>query len=215
MLVPIGTARLDDDNDDVLLNRPAAELAGMPAYERGTMSPDHELELHNRYGRPGAAAATGRSEQDRASLYGDEHFDDSRFFGNRRRGRDEAAYITRSEEELAIGKRRAETGAVEARKTVETEHVRERVPVRREEAEIERRPISADAARSGEVQVGEDEIRVPLMGEEVVAEKRAVPKEEVVIRKKAVEDTKTIEADLRRERVDVNKSADRAPHDRR
>lgn len=40
--------------------------------------------------------------------------------------------------------------------------------------------------------------------EEVVVEKRPVVKEEVVLRTRAVEDTEDVEADLRRERVDVD-----------
>jgi hypothetical protein len=34
-LIPIGTARLDDDNDDVIVGIPAAQLAGCPDYKRG------------------------------------------------------------------------------------------------------------------------------------------------------------------------------------
>ena len=34
-LVPVGEARLDDDRDDVIVNFQAADLAGVPAYERG------------------------------------------------------------------------------------------------------------------------------------------------------------------------------------
>ncbi|HZF68904.1 MAG TPA: PRC-barrel domain-containing protein [Gemmatirosa sp.] len=34
-LIPIGTARLDDDNDDVIVGIPAAQLAGCPDYTRG------------------------------------------------------------------------------------------------------------------------------------------------------------------------------------
>ena len=44
---------------------------------------------------------------------------------------------------------------------------------------------------------------MPLHAEEVVVEKRPVVKEEIVVRKHAVQDTENVEADLRRERVDV------------
>jgi uncharacterized protein (TIGR02271 family) len=109
--------------------------------------------------------------------------------------------ITRSEEELAIGKRAVQTGEVAVRKTVESEHVSERVPVTREEVTVERRPVTD--AYAATARIGADEIRVPVHEEEVVAEKRAVAKEEIVVRKHAVQDTETVEADLRKERVEV------------
>ena len=71
-----------------------------------------------------------------------------------------------------------------------------------EEVTVERRPISADSRV--DATISEDEIRVPLMAEEVVTQKRVVPKEEVVVRKHAVTDTEVVEDDVRRERVDVD-----------
>src|SRR5688500_11070188 len=84
------------------------------------------------------------------------------------------ARITRSEEELAIGKRQVQAGEVSVRKTVETEHVTERVPVSREEVTVERRPVTA--ADTGSVEIGEDRVVVPVTEEEVVVEKRPVAK---------------------------------------
>jgi len=110
--------------------------------------------------------------------------------------------ITRSEEELAIGKRQVEAGEVAVRKTVETERVTERVPVMREEVTVERRPVAA--ADTASTEIGEDRIVVPVTEEEVVVEKRPVVKEEVVLRTRAVEDTEEVEADLRRERIEVD-----------
>jgi uncharacterized protein (TIGR02271 family) len=77
------------------------------------------------------------------------------------------------------------------------------VPVTREEVEIERRPVQP-GAEARNVQIGEDEIRVPLMAEEVVAEKRVVPKEQVIIRKRPVTEQRTVQADVRKERIDVD-----------
>ena len=120
------------------------------------------------------------------------------------RGRE--ARLTLSREELAVGKQQVQAGEVNLRKTVETEHVRENVPVSREEVRVERRPLSADSAT--DVDIGEDEIRIPLTREEVVVEKRAVPVEEVVVRKDVVTEDQTIEADLRREQLDESSLAD-------
>lgn len=50
---------------------------------------------------------------------------------------------------------------------------------------------------------GEQIIRVPIVEEELVVQRRPVVKEVVVIRKRAVVEERVIEAELRRERVDV------------
>ena len=53
---------------------------------------------------------------------------------------------------------------------------------------------------------GEEIIRVPIVREELVVERRPVVKEVLVIRKRAAHDDRVIEADLRRERVDVDRT---------
>ena len=110
--------------------------------------------------------------------------------------------MTVSREELVVGKRQVQAGEATLRKTVETEHVRETVPLMHEEVTVERHPISADAQLDAAT-IGEETIRVPLMAEEAVADKRVVGEEEVILRKQGVQENRTVEADLRRERVDV------------
>ena len=112
--------------------------------------------------------------------------------------------LTLSEEQLSVGKRQVQAGEVGLRKSVETEHVRETVDLSREEVTIDRRPLSADTATDATIQAGE--IRVPVMEEQVVIEKRMVPTEEIVIRKRMVQENETVEADLRRERLEVTDS---------
>jgi len=118
---------------------------------------------------------------------------------------DDEARLTRAEEELRIGKRETEAGEVRVSKHVETEHVRQPVSVERERVRIERRPVEHAVGR--EVTIGEDEIRVPVVEEEVIVEKRPVVKEELIITKERVRDNETVEADLRKERFDVNDDA--------
>jgi uncharacterized protein (TIGR02271 family) len=122
------------------------------------------------------------------------------------------ARLTLSEEELAVGKRRMEAGEVDIEKRVETRHVSEQVPLSHEEVTIERRPLEPGMHASG--RIGEEEIRVPLSEEEAVVQKRVVPKEELVVRKRQVEETEMVEADLRRERVDVDTRGDVHERDR-
>jgi hypothetical protein len=92
VLVPIGTARLDDENDEVLLGSRAAEIAGLPAYRRGKLSRDYESEVLRCYDS-GPGGARGRGTE--SDFYSDHRFDDTSFFGTRRRGREGSSYFRR------------------------------------------------------------------------------------------------------------------------
>lgn len=114
--------------------------------------------------------------------------------------------LTRTEEELQIGKREVSRGDARIGKHVETEHVSEPITRRREEVVVERRPIEAGAR--AHAPIGDEEIRVPLTEEEVVVEKRPIVKEELVVGKRVVEERDTVQAELRREEFDIDKNLD-------
>jgi uncharacterized protein (TIGR02271 family) len=111
--------------------------------------------------------------------------------------------ITLAEEQLRVGKRQTEAGEVALRKTVDTQHVREQVELRHDEVTVERRPVTDPSTVSGRAELGADEIRVPIMEERVVMQKVLVPREEIIVRKNAVVENQTVEADLRHERLDT------------
>jgi len=108
--------------------------------------------------------------------------------------------VQRTEEELAAGTREREAGQLKVRKRVRTDREQIEVPTRHEEVSVERVPASGEAT---EAEMGEDEVVVPVTEEEVVVGKRPVAKEEVRIRKDVVEDTETVEEDVRREEIEV------------
>lgn len=180
VLVPLSSARLDDDHDDVRLTGiDAAQLVAMPPYRHGApVDTDHHV--------------------------GRDHDRDTREFYGKRGGSGRVERLTLSEEELRVGKRAVPAGEAHVHKTVETQHVSQKVPLAHEELVIEKRPIQAGASTSGPI--GDDEVRIPLMQEEAVVDKRTVAREEVVISKKLVQDEKTVEADLRREKLDVDRT---------
>lgn len=181
VLVPISTARLDDDSDDVILSTyTTTDLAALQPY---------------RHGQPVAppTAATRARDSDVRNFYG------------KRGGSGAVQRMTLSEEQMRVGKRTREAGEVEVSKKVETQRVSKTVPVSHEEVSIERRPATGTSPRTGKI--SEDEVRIPLSAEEAVVEKRTVPKEEVVIRKKTVQGEQEVETDLKRERLDVDKDA--------
>ncbi len=120
-------------------------------------------------------------------------------------GEEEAMRLVLNEEQLAIGKREVETGEVGVRKHVETQHVHENVQLRHEEVEVERRPITDGYAATGAT-IGEDEtLRMKLHAEEAVVEKRVVPTEELVVRKREVVENQPVDTTLRRETAEVDR----------
>jgi uncharacterized protein (TIGR02271 family) len=115
--------------------------------------------------------------------------------------------MTRSEEELRIGKTDREAGRARLRKYVVEEQVTESVPVRREEVRIEREPITdanVDDALDGP-EISSEEHEVVLHEEEVVAEKRVVPKERVRLDKETVTEERQVDETVRREEIDVDR----------
>ena len=95
---------------------------------------------------------------------------------------------------LRAGTHERETGGVRVRKKVRIDRERFAVPKKREEVHAERLPV--EGREAPEVQISHDEIRVPVIEEEIVVQKRPVVKEEIRLRKEVVEE------DVRREEVD-------------
>jgi uncharacterized protein (TIGR02271 family) len=186
----------------------------------GELSPEEERRLYQHYGRSDYDDWTPDSEDRTEGRYGRDARDD----GGLDRDRDDDAgtvgrdtsgpttddAMTRSEEELAVGTGRRETGRARLRKWVETENVTETVPVRREEVRVEREPITdanRDAALDGP-EISEEEHEVTLHTEEPVVEKRTVPKERVRLDKDVDTDEETVSEDVRRERIETEGDAE-------
>ena len=112
------------------------------------------------------------------------------------------AELVRSEEELEVSVTERRAGAVRANKRVETEHVSELVERGIEHADVER--SAAVEGDSGQVETLPDgSISIPVFEEQLVVEKRLVVRERIVIRKHTVVEQELVEADLQKERVDV------------
>ena len=119
--------------------------------------------------------------------------------------------MTRSEEELRVGMRERETGRVRLRKYVVTEHVQQTVPVRREEVRLEREPITdanRDRATAGP-EISEEAHEVVLHEEQLVVDKRVVPKERVRLGKDTIIDEQQISEEVRKEQIDVDNGSQR------
>jgi uncharacterized protein (TIGR02271 family) len=118
--------------------------------------------------------------------------------------------MTRSEEELRVGTTERESGRARLRKYVVEDEVTKTVPVRREEVRVEREPITdanVDAATAGP-DISSEEHEVVLHDEEVVAEKRVVPKERVRLDKDVEVQEREVSETVRREELDVDDGRD-------
>jgi uncharacterized protein (TIGR02271 family) len=113
--------------------------------------------------------------------------------------------VTRSEEEMQVGKRQVETGTARLRKWVETEPVALDVELQREVARVTREPIDEPV---GEHDFTEEEVEVPLHREQPVVQKQAVAKERVGLEKDVQTDTETVQDELKKERVEVEGDVD-------
>jgi uncharacterized protein (TIGR02271 family) len=170
----------------------------------GELSHDEERTLYQHYGRDYADYAGTRGDVDvdtdtttRGEVGG---------AGGDTSGPNTDSAMTRSEEELRVGTTEREAGRVRLKKYVVEDEVTETVPVRREEVRVEREPIT-DANRGDALDgpaISEEEHEVVLHEEEVVAEKRAVPKERIRLEKDVETGEETVNETVRSERVDVD-----------
>jgi uncharacterized protein (TIGR02271 family) len=113
--------------------------------------------------------------------------------------------MTRHEEELKVGKRPTETGRLRLHKWVETEPVEADVEVRQEKATLRREPVNRPASGA---EIGEQDIEVPLQGEEPVVEKETVAKERVTAEKDVDTRREKVTDTVKKERVDTDEDVD-------
>ena len=113
------------------------------------------------------------------------------------------------EEELDIEKRQVQAGEVRVRKEVVTEQRNIEVPVSREEVVIERRPASGrEVSGAG---IGQDEeIRIPLMEEQVDVDKHTVVREELEVGKRRIDETRSVSDTVRHEEARIDSEGDTA-----
>jgi stress response protein YsnF len=140
--------------------------------------------------------------------------DDTGTRGTRTGQSDDA--MTRSEERADVGVARYETGRARLRKYVETEHVTQTVPVRKERVRVETEPIT-DANRGSAMdgpEISEGEHEVTLHEERPVVDTETVPVERVRLAKEEDVDEVPVDVDLRKERIEVDGKTDGPKRDR-
>jgi uncharacterized protein (TIGR02271 family) len=194
--VPIAEA--SESDGDVRLPYDKQQVKDAPHAEAdGELSQEEEASLYSHYGLD----------------YSETRHDDREPVGRDTTGPTTDDAMTRSEEELRVGKAQRERGRARLRKYVVTEQVQQTVPVQREEVRVEREPITdasvADATAGPDI--SEEEHEVVLHEEEVVVEKRAVPKERVRLDTETVTDERQISEEVRKEHIEVDGDQDQLP----
>jgi uncharacterized protein (TIGR02271 family) len=200
--IPIAEA--SESNGDVQVPYGKQQVKDAPTAEAdGELSQEEESALYSHYGLDYSESRSdsglphgetgGRQETDRDAV------------GRDTSGPTTDDAMTRSEEELRVGTTSRESGRARLRKYVTTEQVEETVPVKRERVTLEREPITdanVDDAHGGPA-ISEEEHEVTLHEEEVVVDKRAVPKERVRMGKETVTDEETVSEEVRKEQIDT------------
>jgi uncharacterized protein (TIGR02271 family) len=182
--------------EDVTVAYDKATVKDAPGVEPdGELSHEEESELYRHYGLEySGTSGSGSGGNDAATV------------GRDTSGPTTDDAMTRSEEELSVGKTQREAGRARLKKYVVTEDVQQTVPVQREEVRLEREPITdanVDAATDGPA-ISEEEHEVVLHEEQVVTEKRAVPKERVRLDKDTVTEEQTVSEEVRKEQIDTD-----------
>jgi uncharacterized protein (TIGR02271 family) len=109
-------------------------------------------------------------------------------------------------EELNVGKREVETGAVKVQTRVTERPVEEQVTLREEHVTVERHPVNREVTNSDLANFKEGEIKITTSAEEAVVAKQAKVVEEVAIGKTVSETEKTVRDTVRSTEVDVEET---------
>jgi uncharacterized protein (TIGR02271 family) len=205
--VPLAQAQ--DMGDTIQVPYDKQQVKDAPVMQAdGSLSQDDEAELYRHYGLD---YSEHRSDSGLPAGTADDSYTQDDTVGRDTSGPTTDQAMTRSEEELRVGTQTRERGRARLRKYVTTETQQVTVPVQREEVRVEREPITdanLDAATSGPA-ISEEEHEVTLREEEVVVDKRAVPKERVRLDTETVTDERQVAEEVRKEHVEVDGDQER------
>jgi uncharacterized protein (TIGR02271 family) len=195
--VPLSGAA--QQGDDVTVNWQKSQVKDAPNVDPdGELNHEEEAALYQHYGLDYGATDT----TDTSGGYDT---------GQDTSGPNTDDAMTRSEEELRVGRTEQERGRVRLKKYVVTEQVQQTVPVQKEVARVEREPITegnVDDALDGPA-ISDEEHEMVLSEEQPVVEKRAVPKERVRLDKDVVTDEQQVSEEVRKEQIDADGDLER------
>jgi uncharacterized protein (TIGR02271 family) len=178
----------------------------------GSLESADEDALYRYYGLSGSTVGQSTGTTGTTGTYDDTSRDatvgDRRTEGYDTSGPTTDDAMTRSEEQLRVGKEQVGAGRARLRTHVVTENQTVTVPVSHEEVTLEREPITeanVGKATSGP-DLSEEEHEVQLTEERVVVDKETVPVERVRLGKETVTEDQRVSEDVRKEEIDYDES---------
>jgi uncharacterized protein (TIGR02271 family) len=202
VLVPVEGATLGDESLTVPYSK--EQVSGSPEVDSDEISQELERDLYAYYGLGYSESRSGTGLPTGGPSVGEEDIADTGLPAGAPDSPGDTTTgppsVTRSEEELAVGRRDAVAGRARLRKWVETEPVEASVELRRETAHVERQPLDQPVTGA---EIGEEEVDLTLHREEAVVQKQAVAKERITLEKDVEVETETVRDDVRREHVEV------------
>ena len=180
-LVPWEICRRDEANGSIEVDAEKERVKDGPNFENDQdISPDFERQVREHYGLEGLEGSEDRGTY--GTYYSDRDGDSDRdreeTAGTNvdREGDEDELRVQRTEEELRAGTREREAGRINVRKRIRTDREQVKVPKKREEITVERVPVDEGSAAGAagdagatrtEISEDEEEIRVPVVEEEV------------------------------------------------
>ena len=200
VLVPVGIAELHQRDDDVILTGISADqLRALPEYDEDRFDTDHETSVRNVFGGLGAAALSGKNDDD---FYNHEHFNEANLYRNRssEMETDEKSSAPLIREELQVGKKEVETGSVKLRSRIVEKEVEKDINLRNEHVQVSSTPVNRPATESD---FHEENLEVREHNEIPVVSKEARVVEEISLRKDVTERNETVSGTVRNTEVEI------------
>jgi uncharacterized protein (TIGR02271 family) len=204
----------DAEADEVRVRWEKAHVKDAPSVEAdGQLSHEKEAHLYQHYGfdYSGAGVDSAADGSNGRATSGTGGNGTSSTTGRDTSGPTTDDAMTRSEEELQVGKTQQEHGRARLKKYVVTEQEQHTIPVQREVARVEREPITdanVDQALDGP-DITDEEHEMTLSEERPVVDKQVVPKERVRLGKDVETNEHQVSEEVRKERIEAEGDLER------
>jgi uncharacterized protein (TIGR02271 family) len=216
VLVPIGMAQLDREDDEVYLeNLDIDRLNSLPDYDKNSLNREMETKTYNTATGSAVPVATG------ADFYNNNFYNDRNLYKNRRDRTSERineetenrdinenksgeTTIPIIEETMDVGKKEVENGGIRIRQRVVEKPVEEDVNLREEHIKVERKKVDRPADDSDFDKTNARDIEIREHAEVPVVNKEARVVEEIKVTKDVTNHDEKVKDTIRKTEVDVN-----------